>query len=138
MPVGAEAIDGCFFCADYSAQRRFIFFSDHQADASGERDDDTVSVADFYDDYRYISAQRKRKTSLVVLLRFGFTDILLIEQFDTRITFLYLLIGISSAFCSGVAYNLVRTLRGREHPLTVVLHFQITGLIVGLIFTFFE
>ncbi len=68
----------------------------------------------------------------------AFAGILFIEQFDTRITFLYLLIGIVSAFCSGMAYNLVRTLRGREHPLTVVLHFQIVGLIVGFISTFFE
>ena len=68
----------------------------------------------------------------------AFIGILFIEQFDTRVTLLYLLIGIASAFCSGVAYNLVRTLRGREHPLTVVLHFQIVGLIVGLIFIFFE
>jgi drug/metabolite transporter (DMT)-like permease len=68
----------------------------------------------------------------------AFAGILFIEQFDTRITFLYLLIGIVSAFCSGVAYNLVRTLRGREHPLTVVLHFQVVGLIVGLTSTFFE
>jgi drug/metabolite transporter (DMT)-like permease len=36
-----------------------------------------------------------------------------------------------SAFCSGVAYNLVRSLRGKEHPLTVVLHFQLVGLVVG-------
>lgn len=68
----------------------------------------------------------------------AFVGVLLIEQFDSRVTIVYLLIGIASAFCSGVAYNLVRTLGEREHPLTVVLHFHIVGFIVGLIFTFFE
>lgn len=37
-----------------------------------------------------------------------------------------------------MAYNLVRTLRTREHPLTVVFHFQLVGLLVGLIFTLFD
>ncbi len=68
----------------------------------------------------------------------AFVGILFIEQFDTRITLLFLVIGIVSAFCSGVAYNLVRTLREREHPLTVVLHFQLVGLIVGFLFTIFN
>ena len=45
---------------------------------------------------------------------------------------IYLALGIISAFCSGVAYNLVRSLREREHPLTVVLHFQLVGAVAGL------
>ncbi len=68
----------------------------------------------------------------------AFIGVLFIKQFDTRITFLFLVIGVVSAFCSGIAYNLVRTLREREHPLTVVLHFQMVGLIVGLLFTIFN
>jgi len=68
----------------------------------------------------------------------AFAGVLFIEQFDTRITLLFLIIGVVSAFCSGVAYNLVRTLREREHPLTVVLHFQLVGLIVGFLFTIFN
>ncbi len=68
----------------------------------------------------------------------AFLGVLLIEQFDARITFVFLILGIASAFCSGVAYNLVRTLRMREHPLTVVFHFQFVGLIVGFAFTIFD
>ena len=47
------------------------------------------------------------------------------------------MLGIISAFGSGVAYNLVRSLKGKEHPLTVVLHFQLVGAIVGFISLFF-
>jgi drug/metabolite transporter (DMT)-like permease len=68
----------------------------------------------------------------------AFVGVLMVEKFDPRVSFLYLLLGIFSAFCSGVAYNLVRTLRGREHPLIVVLHFQIVGVVVGFLFTIFN
>lgn len=68
----------------------------------------------------------------------AFAGVLLIERFDPRISLFYLVIGIFSAFCSGVAYNLVRSLREREHPLTVVMHFQLVGLVTGLISVFFD
>lgn len=68
----------------------------------------------------------------------AFGGVLLIERFDTRVSLVYLGIGILSAFCSGMAYNLVRSLRGREHPLTVVLHFQLVGALVGLVGIAFE
>lgn len=68
----------------------------------------------------------------------AFAGVLLIEQFDPRVSPFYLAIGILSAFGSGMAYNLVRSLRGREHPLTVVLHFQLFGLILGFVFILFE
>lgn len=68
----------------------------------------------------------------------AFGGVLMIQQFDARISPFYLGLGILSAFCSGVAYNLVRSLRGKEHPLTVVLHFQLVGLVVGGLSLFFE
>jgi drug/metabolite transporter (DMT)-like permease len=68
----------------------------------------------------------------------AFSGVLLIQQIDTRVSPFFLVIGIISAFCSGVAYNLVRSLRGREHPLTVVLHFQLVGVVAGFISLFFE
>lgn len=68
----------------------------------------------------------------------AFAGVMLIEQFDDRISPFYLALGIISAFCSGMAYNLVRSLRGKEHPLTVVLHFQLVGMIAGFVSLFFE
>ena len=67
----------------------------------------------------------------------AFSGVLLIEQFDPTITPFYVAIGILSAFCSGVAYNLVRRMREQEHPLTVVLHFQLVGVVAGFISLFF-
>jgi len=67
----------------------------------------------------------------------AFGGVLLIEQVDDRISPFYVALGILSAFCSGMAYNFVRSLRGKEHPLTVVFHFQGVGAVIGLISLFF-
>lgn len=80
----------------------------------------------------------KVKFAQWVFYAISFAGVLLIQQFDSRISPFYLAIGIISAFCSGMAYNLVRSLRGKEHPLTVVLHFQLVGTVVGFISLFFE
>lgn len=68
----------------------------------------------------------------------AFGGVLLIERFDPRISPFYLALGVIAAFCSGMAYNLVRSLRGREHPLTVVLHFQLVGAVLGLLSLLFQ
>ncbi|MER3431619.1 MAG: EamA family transporter [Blastocatellia bacterium] len=68
----------------------------------------------------------------------AFSGVLLIERFDPSVSPFYLAIGIISAFCSGVAYNLVRRMRDREHPLTIVLHFQLVGVVVGGMSLFVE
>jgi drug/metabolite transporter (DMT)-like permease len=68
----------------------------------------------------------------------AFAGVLFIGQFDLRVSAFFLALGVVSAFCSGMAYNLVRTLREREHPLTVVLHFQLIGMIAGFLFTIFD
>ena len=68
----------------------------------------------------------------------AFAGVLLIEQFDALVSPFYLALGIISAFGSGMAYNLVRSLKEREHPLTVVFHFQLTGMIAGFLFTIFN
>lgn len=72
-----------------------------------------------------------------VFYAIAFGGVLLIERVDDRISPWYLGLGVLSAFCSGVAYNLVRSLRGKEHPLTVVLHFQLVGAVVGSVSVLF-
>ncbi len=68
----------------------------------------------------------------------AFCGVLMIQQVDARISPMYLALGIVSAFCSGMAYNLVRSLRGKEHPLTVVLHFQLVGAVIGFFSLFLQ
>ena len=68
----------------------------------------------------------------------AFIGVLFIEQVDDRVNPFYLMLGILSAFGSGMAYNLVRSLKEKEHPLTVVFHFQLTGMVAGFVFTIFN
>lgn len=67
----------------------------------------------------------------------AFGGVLFIAQTDERVSSFYTLLGILSAFGSGVAYNLVRKLKDDEHPLTIILHFQLVGVVVGFISLFF-
>ena len=68
----------------------------------------------------------------------AFGGVLLIERFDTRVSLAYAATGVAAAFCSGTAYNLVRSMRRTEHPLTIVFQFQVIGAIIGLIGILFE
>ncbi|WP_071884492.1 DMT family transporter [Hymenobacter sp. APR13] len=57
------------------------------------------------------------------LLSFG--GVLLVKGVDTRITPLYLALGVASAVFSGLSYNAIRRMGGREHPLVIVLYSQL-------------
>jgi hypothetical protein len=52
--------------------RALSFLSHRQGNSLGERDDDSISFADFYDDYRYFSFKGKSKIRAMVVLRDGF------------------------------------------------------------------
>lgn len=68
----------------------------------------------------------------------SFTGILVIKGFDDRVSLTVLGIGVISALASAFAYNMVRSLKEKEHTIVVVLHFQIIGTLVGLFFCFFD
>ncbi len=68
---------------------------------------------------------------------FAFAGVLFIAEVDARVSVFYTILGVISAFGSGAAYNLVRKLKDDEHPLTIILHFQIVGVAVGFISLFF-
>ena len=68
----------------------------------------------------------------------SFAGVIMIKGFNGNISVGYLLLGIFSAFCSGIAYNLVRSLKEKEHPMVVVLHFQLVGTVIGFVGCFFD
>jgi drug/metabolite transporter (DMT)-like permease len=68
----------------------------------------------------------------------AFLGVLVIKGFDSSVPLLYLFTGLVSAVGSGVAYNLVRRLKEREHPIVVVLHFQLVGVVAGFVFILFN
>ncbi len=64
--------------------------------------------------------------------------VLILKGFDPRIPLLYFFLGMGSAMFSALAYMLVRRLKGREHPVVVVLHFQLVGTLAGAAGTAFH
>jgi drug/metabolite transporter (DMT)-like permease len=68
----------------------------------------------------------------------SFSGVLVIKGVDSNVEMKYLIIGIISALASGFAYNMVRSMKEKEHPMVVVLHFQLVGFVVGAAFTIFQ
>jgi len=62
----------------------------------------------------------------------AFSGVLLMKNFDPRVSLFYLVIGVIAALGSGVAYNFVRKLKDSEHPLVIILYFQIIGIVVSV------
>ncbi|MBL7777948.1 MAG: DMT family transporter [Chitinophagales bacterium] len=82
--------------------------------------------------------QEKVKSIQWLFFAISFLGVVVIKGFDSRIPTTALLVGIASAFASGMAYNVVRTLRGKENTMVVVLHFQLVGFVLGMLFTVFN
>jgi drug/metabolite transporter (DMT)-like permease len=73
-----------------------------------------------------------------VFYALSFAGVLVIKGFDANFPLAFFITGIASAFFSGLAYNLVRSLKESEHPLVIVLHFQIVGVAAGFLVTIFN
>jgi drug/metabolite transporter (DMT)-like permease len=68
----------------------------------------------------------------------SFAGVFVIRGFDERVSTVFLFTGIGAALFSALAYNMVRSLKEKEQPLVIVLHFQIVGVAAGLLFTLFD
>lgn len=58
----------------------------------------------------------------------AFAGVLMIKGVDERVSYLYLGIGVVSAFISGIAYNAIMKCRKTDHPITVVLYFPMMAI----------
>lgn len=79
--------------------------------------------------------KEKLKPVQWVYISISLLGVAVLKGFDPRIPMLYFFLGIGSAMFSALAYMLVRRLKGREHPVVVVLHFQLVGTLAGAIGT---
>lgn len=55
----------------------------------------------------------------------AFAGVLLLKGFDARVSIFYLVLGITAAVFSGIAYNFVRKLKDFDDPLVVVFYFPL-------------
>jgi len=57
----------------------------------------------------------------------SFIGIFIIKGFDSRISLLFLSLGVFSAISAGAAYNCIRYLKGSEHPVVIVMYFPLVA-----------
>ncbi len=82
----------------------------------------------------------KEKVKPVQWLFFAgaFTGILMVQGFDERVTIQYMLFGLISAFFAGLAYNIIRKINTREHPLVIVFYFPLIALPISAAYSIFN
>ncbi|GAA4378232.1 DMT family transporter [Hymenobacter koreensis] len=68
----------------------------------------------------------------------SFAGVLWAEGVDTRVEPIWLGLGVLSAVFSGLSYNSIRKLKGREHPLVVVFYFPMVSLPITAIYCLFR
>ncbi|MFY0651876.1 MAG: DMT family transporter [Cyclobacteriaceae bacterium] len=68
----------------------------------------------------------------------SFCGILVIQGFDARVSVGQALLGIGSAFCTGLAYIFVRKLKNTEHPLVIIFYFPLVTLPLSGLYCLFD
>ncbi|PSL07602.1 DMT family transporter [Cecembia rubra] len=81
----------------------------------------------------------KEKVRPIQFLFFGlsFTGVVIIEGFDPRISAIDLGIGLIGAMAMGLAYNLIRKINNREHPLVIMFYFPLITVPIVSIVSYF-
>ncbi len=67
----------------------------------------------------------------------AFIGVLVIQGFNTDTNWVYILLGVTSAVFSGLAYNCVRKMKNTEHPLVIVFYFPLITLPITAIWSYF-
>ena len=62
-----------------------------------------------------------------LLFLVSFSGILLMKGFNDDLETKYVLLGLASAFCSGIAYNCIMKCRETDNPITVVMYFPLVA-----------
>jgi len=68
----------------------------------------------------------------------SFIGVIVIKGIDSQITTQLLIIGITSAIFSGLAYNMIRKLKDTDNPIVVVFYFPLIATPVMLVFSYFN
>ncbi|MFT7035291.1 MAG: drug/metabolite transporter (DMT)-like permease [Cyclobacteriaceae bacterium] len=68
----------------------------------------------------------------------SFAGIIFIQGFDSRVSFSQMLLGLGSAFFTGLAYNFVRKLKASEHPLVIIFYFPLVTLPLSAVYCLFD
>jgi len=72
-----------------------------------------------------------------VFFALAFLGILVIQGFDSRISFIHLLMGITTSIFMGLAYNFIRKLKDSEHSLVIIFYFPLVMLPISAVWSAF-
>lgn len=64
----------------------------------------------------------------------GFLGALLMKNFDPRASIFHFFLGVSAAFFAGLAYNLIRKLKGKAHHQLIIFYFPLVTIPITLPF----
>lgn len=82
--------------------------------------------------------KQKLKPLQFLFFAIALAGVWLIKGFDTRVSFLDVMIGLGAAFFAGLAYNIIAMLKTSEHPLVIILYFPMVTLPVTAIYCLFH
>ncbi len=68
----------------------------------------------------------------------AFIGTILIKGFDTRVSTFWLLVGVTSAFFAGIAYNSIIKSKGTDHAMTIVLYNPMVAIPITGIWCLFD
>jgi len=72
-----------------------------------------------------------------VFFAMSFAGVVLVQGFDSRVSFIHLSMGIGASFFMGLAYNFVRILKDTEHPLVIIFYFPLILLPISGVWSSF-
>jgi drug/metabolite transporter (DMT)-like permease len=84
-----------------------------------------------------LNDQKVRPIQWVFFL-IAFIGAVMIKGFDTRVSIEWLLVGISSAFFAGLAYNSIIKSKGTDHAMTIVLYNPMVAIPITGIWCFYD
>ncbi|EIM76814.1 hypothetical protein A3SI_08981 [Nitritalea halalkaliphila LW7] len=67
----------------------------------------------------------------------SFAGVLLIQGFDPRISLMDLAIGLIATIGMAVAYNVIRLIKGSEHPLVIMFYFPLVTIPIAGLLSYF-
>jgi drug/metabolite transporter (DMT)-like permease len=82
--------------------------------------------------------KEKVRARQFVYFGLAFAGVLLIQGVDPRVDGLSAALGLISALASGVAYNLIRKLKGIEHPMVIIFYFPLVTLPIASVLMYFD
>lgn len=75
--------------------------------------------------FGYFIVNEKFYPLQLLFLLISLAGILLIRQFDERLSWVFIVAGITASIFAGLAYNMIRKIKTSEHPLVIILYFPL-------------